>query len=66
LDREKRQARLMMLPLLMAERDLQYLEKVRKSRLLEEKIMSGVEGWRVGERTYHSDRFVKDTVFITE
>jgi hypothetical protein len=64
LDREKRQTRLMLLPLLKAEEDLEYLEKSRKSRIIEGEIMSSVEGWKVGEKPYHSARFVKDSVFL--
>lgn len=65
LDREKRQARMMLLPLFMAEGDLQYLEKVRKSHELEAKIMKDIPGWKVGEMPYHGDRFVRESILLS-
>lgn len=60
LDRERIQARLMLKPLLQAEKDLAYHHQVTESHRIEGIIMKDVPGWKVGERPYNSDRFTKE------
>lgn len=45
---EMRSGRHALLPLLLAERDREYLKQIRINRDEEEKLMANVEGWKVG------------------
>lgn len=45
---EQRSARNAILPLLLAERDREYLKQLRRNRDEEEKLMANVKGWKVG------------------
>ena len=42
-----RSARHALFPMLIAERDREYLKQIRRNRDEEERLMSGVEGWKV-------------------
>lgn len=65
LKREKRQATLLLSPLLLAEMDLIYLKKCRESREIEAQLMADVPGWRVGESVFHTKSYVPDRFFLT-
>lgn len=55
LEREKRQARLALLPLLQAEVDLAYVQRVRESEALEAAIMKEHPEWQLQDTPiYHS------------
>jgi NADH dehydrogenase (ubiquinone) 1 alpha subcomplex subunit 13 len=45
---EMRSARMVLFPLLVAERDREFLKQVRKNRDEEERLMANVKGWEVG------------------
>lgn len=55
LERERRQARFAMMPLLLAEQDAG--EVVRRRRLVEAeaRAMAGVPGWKPGQSPYKTD-----------
>ncbi|XP_037788446.1 NADH dehydrogenase [ubiquinone] 1 alpha subcomplex subunit 13-like [Penaeus monodon] len=66
---EMRSATLALEPLLLAERDREFLKQLRRNRDEEEKLMAGVEGWEVGKhygepiyKTVPSDRFIDPIV----
>ena len=50
-------ASLAITPLMLAERDREYLKQLRKNRDAEEKLMSDVEGWEVG--TFYGHKVYK-------
>lgn len=52
-DLEKRSALFALKPLLLAERDREYLKQLRRNRDEEAKLMANVEGWEVG--TYYGE-----------
>ncbi|XP_066993771.1 NADH dehydrogenase [ubiquinone] 1 alpha subcomplex subunit 13 [Anabrus simplex] len=47
-DIEMRSSKLALYPLLLAERDREYLKQLRRNRDEEAKLMENVEGWQVG------------------
>lgn len=49
---EMRSARIALHPLLLAERDREYLKQLRRNRDEEAKLMANVKGWEVRKRTY--------------
>mmetsp|Transcript_21091 Transcript_21091/g.51897 ORF Transcript_21091/g.51897 Transcript_21091/m.51897 type:complete len:137 (-) Transcript_21091:84-494(-) len=53
----ERQERYALAPLLQNEADREYLMREKKLRAQEEKIMSQVPGWKVGESQYHGSRW---------
>ncbi|KAG7176666.1 NADH dehydrogenase [ubiquinone] 1 alpha subcomplex subunit 13-like [Homarus americanus] len=64
-DVEMRSGRLAIEPLLLAERDREFLKQIRRNRNEEEKLMANVEGWEVGKyydepiyKTVKEDRFI--------
>ena len=54
---EMKSASLAITPLMLAERDREYLKQLRKNRDAEEKLMSDVEGWEVG--TFYGHKVYK-------
>ncbi|KAG8236498.1 hypothetical protein J437_LFUL016410 [Ladona fulva] len=54
---EMRSSRLALMPMLMAERDRQFLLQLRRNRDEEAKLMENVEGWEVGK--YYGDPIFK-------
>ncbi|KAK4291211.1 hypothetical protein Pmani_028675 [Petrolisthes manimaculis] len=46
---EMRSGQMAIQPMLIAERDREFLKQMRRNRVEEEKLMSGVEGWEVGK-----------------
>ncbi|RZB40890.1 NADH dehydrogenase [ubiquinone] 1 alpha subcomplex subunit 13 [Asbolus verrucosus] len=52
-DIEMRSGRFAIFPLLLAERDREYLKQLRRNRDEEAKLMANVEGWEVG--TYYGE-----------
>ncbi|XP_044756603.1 NADH dehydrogenase [ubiquinone] 1 alpha subcomplex subunit 13 [Coccinella septempunctata] len=52
-DLERRSGRLAIHPLLLAERDRNYLKQLRRNRDAERELMKDVEGWKVG--TYYGE-----------
>jgi len=66
---EMRSGTMALQPMLMAERDREFLKQLKKNREEEEKLMSGVEGWEVGKlygetvyKTVAEDRFLDPIV----
>ncbi|XP_071522762.1 NADH dehydrogenase [ubiquinone] 1 alpha subcomplex subunit 13 [Panulirus ornatus] len=66
---EMRSGQLAIEPLLLAERDREFLKQIRKNRDEEEKLMEGVEGWEVGKyynepiyKTVPEDKFLDPIV----
>lgn len=57
-DIEMRSGRFAIFPLLLAERDREYLKQLRKNRDEEAKLMANVEGWKVG--TYYGETLYKN------
>lgn len=55
---EERRARYAMAPVLQAEEDRWYAEREKEILKKEAEIMKHVPGWKVGESTFHSDRWV--------
>ncbi|XP_015668951.1 NADH dehydrogenase [ubiquinone] 1 alpha subcomplex subunit 13 [Protobothrops mucrosquamatus] len=55
---EDMEARIAMMPLLMAEDDRRTLRLLRHNYDEEAKIMKDVPGWQVGESVYHTTRWV--------
>eukprot|EP00123_Amoebidium_parasiticum_P019328 comp24576_c0_seq1/m.46785 comp24576_c0_seq1/g.46785 ORF comp24576_c0_seq1/g.46785 comp24576_c0_seq1/m.46785 type:complete len:133 (-) comp24576_c0_seq1:47-445(-) len=55
---EKVANRIALVPLLQAEEDRRYLRARAQGQEYEAKIMAGVDGWQVGEKVYHTDRWV--------
>lgn len=66
LEREKRQSRLMLLPLLQAEADLRYLKRREESRKLEAQIMQDRPDWQVGSSVYQRADFVPETFLLKD
>ncbi|XP_044739228.1 NADH dehydrogenase [ubiquinone] 1 alpha subcomplex subunit 13 [Chrysoperla carnea] len=65
---ESRSARLALFPLLLAERDREYLKQLRKNREEERELMKNVDGWKVGTlfgepiyKTQKEDKLVEPT-----
>ncbi|EEZ99191.1 NADH dehydrogenase [ubiquinone] 1 alpha subcomplex subunit 13 [Tribolium castaneum] len=54
---EMRSGRFAIFPLLLAERDREYLKQLRRNRDEEAKLMANVEGWEVG--TYYGEPLFK-------
>merc|ERR1719378_460811 len=54
---EMKSASLAMEPLMLAERDREYLKQLRRNRDAEEKLMKDVEGWEVG--TFYGHKVYK-------
>ena len=54
----QRQARFSMAPILQVEADRWYLEREREIFKREAEIMKNVPGWKVGESTFLTDRWV--------
>lgn len=52
---ENRSGRLAILPVLVAERDREYLKQLRRNRDEEEELMKNVEGWEVNTTTISMD-----------
>ena len=52
-------------PLMLAERDREYLKQLRRNRDAEEKLMADVEGWEVGTFYGHKVYKVKQGVVTT-
>ncbi|XP_053158897.1 NADH dehydrogenase [ubiquinone] 1 alpha subcomplex subunit 13 [Hemicordylus capensis] len=59
---EDLEARIAILPLLMAEDDRRTLRILRQNLDEEAKIMKDVPGWKVGESLFHTTRWVPPTV----
>lgn len=55
---DERRARYNMAPILQAEEDRWYMEREREILTQEAEIMKNVPGWVVGEKTFHSNRWV--------
>uniref|UniRef100_A0A8D0GSJ8 NADH dehydrogenase [ubiquinone] 1 alpha subcomplex subunit 13 n=1 Tax=Sphenodon punctatus TaxID=8508 RepID=A0A8D0GSJ8_SPHPU len=55
---EELESRIAILPILMAESDRRTLRLLRQNLEEEAKIMKDVPGWKVGERRYHTTRWV--------
>lgn len=55
---EERKARYAMAPILQAEADRYYMEREKEILKQEAEIMRDVPGWKVGESTYYSERWV--------
>jgi NADH dehydrogenase (ubiquinone) 1 alpha subcomplex subunit 13 len=55
---EERKARYAMAPVLQAEEDRWYLARETEILKKEAEIMKDVPGWKVGESTYYTDRWV--------
>ncbi|CAH1374015.1 hypothetical protein MTP99_015386 [Tenebrio molitor] len=55
---EQRSGRLGIFPILLAERDREYLKQLRRNRDEEAKLMENVEGWEVG--TYYGEPLYKN------
>ncbi|KAJ7371522.1 NADH dehydrogenase 1 alpha subcomplex subunit 13 ndufa13/GRIM19 [Desmophyllum pertusum] len=58
LTKEKRYARIGVLPLLQAEHDRNCLRLLKENEELEAQIMKDVPNWKVGESMYHTDKWV--------
>mmetsp|Transcript_9904 Transcript_9904/g.10003 ORF Transcript_9904/g.10003 Transcript_9904/m.10003 type:complete len:129 (-) Transcript_9904:102-488(-) len=58
--KEKREARIAILPYLQAESDRQLIAKITESNRQEAEIMKNVDGWKVGESVY-SKRWMPPT-----
>lgn len=58
---EKTSMRANLIPLLQAEEDSKFAAAAVASRQEEAKLMSKVDGWKVGESPYHSKRWVPPT-----
>ena len=54
---EMKSASLAIEPLMLAERDREYLKQLRRNRDAEEKLMADVEGWEVG--TFYGHKVYK-------
>jgi len=61
--KEKREARMAIMPFLQTELDTMALAEIKKAHARESEIMKHVEGWKVGESVYDSNgkRWVKST-----
>ncbi|XP_070542945.1 NADH dehydrogenase [ubiquinone] 1 alpha subcomplex subunit 13-like [Ptychodera flava] len=55
---EDQEAKITLMPILMAEEDRRLLIEMKKLREQEAEIMKDVPGWVPGEKIYHSDRWV--------
>lgn len=66
LERETRQSRLMILPILQAESDLKYLFKRGESRRLEGELMKSNLELKSAEKLYHTDRHIPQTFFLQD
>lgn len=55
---EEMEARIALMPLLQAEHDRRTLQILRENLEEEAIVMKDVPGWKVGESTYHTDRWV--------
>lgn len=55
---EELEARIGLLPLLQAEHDRRTLRMLRENLEEEAVIMKDVPGWKVGEKAFHTDRWV--------
>ncbi|XP_072037915.1 NADH dehydrogenase [ubiquinone] 1 alpha subcomplex subunit 13-like [Amphiura filiformis] len=68
--REEREARIAIHPLIEAERDRDYLKVLKYNREQEAIIMKDVPGWVVGESPYHTKRWIEphleDLYFLNE
>ena len=58
--KEKREARMSIMPFLQAEQDKMLAEQIAQSNAKEAEVMKHVEGWKVGESVY-SKRWSKPT-----
>lgn len=66
LQREKIQARLQLLPLLLAEQDMEHVRKQAQGLAIEQAVMKDVPGWKMGERVYHTGNFVPERLFLSD
>ena len=66
LDREKRQARLALWPLLLAESDLAYLNKLEENQALEAEVMKDVPGWLSEPKIYRTDRYQRPVLYLSD
>lgn len=55
---EERKARYAMAPVLQAEEDRWYMEREKAIQAKEAEVMKFVPGWKVGESTYYTNRWV--------
>ena len=55
---ERVASRIALVPLLLAEEDRKYLKWKAASDAEEAELMKNVRGWKVGEKVYHTDRWV--------
>lgn len=67
---EMRSCRNVMLPILIAERDREYLKQVRRNRDEEARLMANVPGWKVGTwygepiyKTIPKDKFINPSFY---
>ena len=58
---EMKSASLAIEPLMLAERDREFLKQLRRNRDAEEKLMKDVEGWEVG--TFYGHKVYKVSIF---
>ena len=66
LDREKYWSRIHLVPLLQAEIDRDLYRRTLAAQAREQEVMSDVPGWKVGEKVYHTQRYVKPTVVVID
>ncbi|CAG8622691.1 989_t:CDS:2 [Paraglomus brasilianum] len=66
LDREKYWSRIHLIPLLQAEMDRDLYRRTLATQAREQEVMSDVPGWKVGEKVYHTKRYVKPTVVVID
>lgn len=63
-DIEDRTAQFALYPMLMAERDREYLKQLRRNRDEEARLMANVEGWEVG--TWYGQKIYETTDKLVE
>lgn len=66
MERERRQTRLNLLPLLQAEADLQYLARREASLRLEAEIMKDNPQWEVGQSVYHGKGYQHESFLLRD
>ncbi|KNE66686.1 hypothetical protein AMAG_11186 [Allomyces macrogynus ATCC 38327] len=64
--REQTWARIHLVPMLQAEQDRHEARMLAQQEEIERKAMKDVPGWKVGEKVYHTDRYVPPTVLVAD
>ena len=59
--KERREARMAIMPYLQAEQDRLLTEQIAAATAREKEIMKNVEGWKAGESVYTGKRWVRPT-----